>query len=273
MGVTVGASRPGPRSPQKSFEDQVTPGGPLPTPRHGARPPNAATFSSSVIPGGGPPQAISPEHHSLTGTLPGPVGQCFRVTAGPVAPRDRPMSVEQTVSGEGRMACGAVRCAGPRPAGAALAAGVRTKRCSETTSARINHTTVGGSPDATARAGERPRLEVQRFLICSHPDASSGTPGALSAGEPGRRLRHADAPCGRLGDTSTEPASRSTPVGRCTPPQPDPRSVCHSWKGDRTTARGRTGAVIEGQWRSLRLRRRGARRLTTGLHSGRGSPR
>jgi hypothetical protein len=100
-----------------------------------------------------PPQPISPEHDPLTGTLPGPVGQRRRITAAPAVPRDRAMSVEQTDRDEGQMACRAVRCAGPRPDGTAPAAGVRTMRCGETTSARMSHTAIGGSPDAADRAG------------------------------------------------------------------------------------------------------------------------
>lgn len=99
-----------------------------------------------------PPQAISPEHDALTGTLPGPVGQRRRITTAPVAPRKQPMSVEQTDRDEGQVACAAVRCAGPRPGGAAPAAGVRTMRCGETMRARMSRTAIGGSP-AAARAG------------------------------------------------------------------------------------------------------------------------
>src|SRR5918998_55185 len=97
-----------------------------------------------------PLQAISPEHDALTGTLPGPVGQRRRITAAPAAPRKQPMSIEQT--DRGQVACVAVRCAGPRPGGAAPAAGVRTMRCGETTRARMSRTAIGGSP-AAARAG------------------------------------------------------------------------------------------------------------------------
>lgn len=85
-------------------------------------------------------------------------------------------------------------------------------RCGETTRACIDLTAVGGSLDAAAGAGERPRLEIQRFLVYVHPDSSAGTLGALFAGEPGRRVRHADAPCGRLDETTTtEPATPLDP--------------------------------------------------------------
>jgi hypothetical protein len=81
------------------------------------------------------------------------------------------MSVEQTIGGEGRVACGTVRCAGTRPYGAAPAAGVRTMWCDETTRRCVDLTAVGGSRDPAAGAGERPRLEIQRFLIYVHPDS------------------------------------------------------------------------------------------------------
>jgi hypothetical protein len=67
-------------------------------------------------------------------------------------------------------------------------------RCSETTRACIDLTTVDGSRDAAAGAGEHPRLEIQGFLIYVHPRLLPGTLRALSTGEPGRRVRHADAP-------------------------------------------------------------------------------
>jgi len=142
------------------------------------RAPTAAIFSSSVIPQRSP-QSISPEHDLLTGTLPDPVDQCCRVAASPVAPRDRAMIVEQTVGGERRVACGAVRCAGPRPYGAAPAAGVRTMRCSETTRACIDLTAVGGSLDAAAGAGERrnsevPGLRSPRLLLRHSPSTIRG---------------------------------------------------------------------------------------------------
>jgi hypothetical protein len=95
-----------------------------------------------------PPQAISPEHHPLTGTPPSPAGQRRRITAAPVVPRDRAMSVEQADRDEGPMACTAVCCAGSRPDGTAPAAGVRAMRCGETTRARTSRIAIGRFPAA-----------------------------------------------------------------------------------------------------------------------------
>lgn len=62
-------------------------------------------------------------------------------------------------------------------------------RRGETTKTRI---ASGGSPHATTHAGSCPRLEIQRFLVYVHPVTSpDNTLRALSADEPGRRVRHA----------------------------------------------------------------------------------
>lgn len=122
-----------------------------------------------------PPQAISPEHHPLTGTPPSPAGQRRRITAASVVPRDRAMGVEQADRDEGPMACAAVRCAGSRPDGTAPAAGVRTMRCGETTRARTSRIAIGRSP-AAARTRQRPRLEIQRFLVDGHCGTSLTSP-------------------------------------------------------------------------------------------------
>ena len=84
-------------------------------------------------------------------------------------------------------------------------------RCGETTTDCIDLTTVGGSRDAAASTGERPRLEIQRFLFYVHPDTSSDILRALSAGESDRRVSHADAPCGRLSETTTDPCDAPQP--------------------------------------------------------------
>ncbi len=84
-------------------------------------------------------------------------------------------------------------------------------RCGETTRACIDLTAVGGSLDVAAGAGERPRLEIQRFLVYVHPGTSSDILRALSAGEPDRRVSHADAPCEWLGETTTDPATPLNP--------------------------------------------------------------
>lgn len=80
-------------------------------------------------------------------------------------------------------------------------------RRGETTKIRMNRTAGSGSPHTPTHAGSCPRLEIQRFLVSVHPVASPVTLRTLSADEPSKRVRHADAPGGWLGTTRTKPAT------------------------------------------------------------------
>jgi hypothetical protein len=98
-------------------------------------------------------------------------------------------------------------------------------RCGETTRRCVDLTAVGGSLDPAAGAGERPRLEIQRFLIHVHPDSSL----ALSEHYP--RVSRADGSATPNHHVDGSVRQRRSPRGPLNPPVGPSRGLAYASPG------------------------------------------